>query len=41
VHLWQIDRTPTYDLAVPRSFAASFCEWLFAAATSHGLLIRA
>ena len=41
VHLWQLDRTPTYDLAVPRSFAASFCEWLFAAATSHGLLIRA
>ena len=41
VHLWQIDRTPTYDLAVPRSFAASFCEWLFAAAASHGLLIRA
>lgn len=40
-HLWQIDRTPTYDFAAPRSFAASFCEWLFAAATSHGLLIRA
>jgi heterotetrameric sarcosine oxidase gamma subunit len=41
VHLWQIDRTPTYDLAVPRSFAANFCEWLFAVAASHGLLIRA
>jgi methylglutamate dehydrogenase subunit D len=41
VHFWQIDRTPTYDFAVPRSFAASFCEWLFAAAASHGLLIPA
>jgi sarcosine oxidase subunit gamma len=39
VHLWQIDRAPTYEFAVPRSFAASFCEWLFAAAASHGLLI--
>jgi len=39
VHLWQIDRAPTYEFAVPRSFAAGFCEWLFAAAASHGLLI--
>jgi heterotetrameric sarcosine oxidase gamma subunit len=41
VHLWQIDRAPTYEFAVPRSFAVGFCEWLFAAASSHGLLIRA
>jgi methylglutamate dehydrogenase subunit D len=41
VHIWQVDSTPTYEFAVPRSFAASFCEWLFAAAASHGLLIRA
>jgi methylglutamate dehydrogenase subunit D len=41
VHLWQIDRAPTYEFAVPRSFAASFCEWLFAAAASHGLLVGA
>jgi methylglutamate dehydrogenase subunit D len=41
VHLWQVDRTPSYEFAVPRSFAASFCEWLFAAAASHGLIIRA
>jgi sarcosine oxidase subunit gamma len=41
VHFWQIDRKPTYEFAVPRSFAASFCEWLFAAAASHGLIIRA
>jgi sarcosine oxidase gamma subunit len=38
VHLWQADRTPTYEFAVPCSFAASFCEWLFAA---YGLLVRA
>ncbi len=41
VHLWQIDQAPTYEFAVPRSFAASFCAWLFAAAASHGLLIHA
>jgi methylglutamate dehydrogenase subunit D len=41
VHLWQIDPAPTYEFAVPRSFAASFCEWFVAAAASHGLLIRA
>jgi methylglutamate dehydrogenase subunit D len=41
VHFWQVDRAPTYDFAVPRSFAASFCEWLFAAAASHGLAFRA
>jgi sarcosine oxidase subunit gamma len=41
VHLWQVDPTPTYDFAVPRSFAASFCEWLFAASAKYGLLVRA
>jgi methylglutamate dehydrogenase subunit D len=40
VHFWQVDNTPTYDFAVPRSFAASFCDWLFAAAASHGLAFR-
>jgi methylglutamate dehydrogenase subunit D len=40
VHFWQLDRVPTYEFAVPRSFAASFCEWLFAAAASHGLVVR-
>jgi heterotetrameric sarcosine oxidase gamma subunit len=40
VHFWQLDRTPTYEFAVPRSFAASFCEWLFAAAANHGLVVR-
>jgi methylglutamate dehydrogenase subunit D len=39
VHLWQLDGVPTYEFAVPRSFAASFCEWLFAAAASHGVVV--
>jgi methylglutamate dehydrogenase subunit D len=26
--LWQVDDAPTFDLAVPRSFAASFRHWL-------------
>lgn len=39
--LWQIDDAPTYDLAVYRSYAASFCHWLesscaeFGAAPAH------
>jgi sarcosine oxidase gamma subunit len=41
VHLWQVDPTPTYDFAVPRSFATSFCEGLFAASAKYGLLVRA
>jgi methylglutamate dehydrogenase subunit D len=41
VHFWQVDRTPTYEFAVPRSFAATFCEWLFAASAKYGLLVRA
>jgi sarcosine oxidase subunit gamma len=26
--LWQVDATPTYDIAVPRSMASSFWSWL-------------
>jgi heterotetrameric sarcosine oxidase gamma subunit len=40
VHFWQLDPAPTYEFAVPRSFAASFCEWLFATAASYGLIVR-
>ena len=40
VHLWQVDPAPTYDFAVPRSFAASFYEWLFAASAKYGMLVR-
>lgn len=28
VHLWQVDETPTYDIAISRSFAVAFWEWL-------------
>ncbi len=30
--IWQIDDTPTYEIAVPASFAASFRRWLAGAA---------
>jgi methylglutamate dehydrogenase subunit D len=40
VHFWQLDRSPAYEFAVPRSFAASFCEWLLAAAAKYGVLVR-
>lgn len=32
VLLWQVDDAPTYDIAVPRSYAHSFCAWLLEAA---------
>ena len=37
VHLWQVDARPTYDLAVFRSYAASFFAALTAAAAEYGL----
>jgi len=37
VHLWQIDDSPTYDIAVPRSLAASFWHWLAESAAEFGL----
>jgi sarcosine oxidase subunit gamma len=40
VHLWQLDFSPAYEFAVPRSFAASFYDWLFAAAAKYGVLVR-
>jgi sarcosine oxidase subunit gamma len=40
VHLWQIDDAPTYDFAVFRSFAASFCEWLLEVSASYGVMVR-
>jgi methylglutamate dehydrogenase subunit D len=39
VHLWQLDLSPAYQFAVPRSFAASFCEWLLAASAKYGVLV--
>jgi heterotetrameric sarcosine oxidase gamma subunit len=32
VLLWQVDDAPTYDIAVPRSYAHSFSDWLLDAA---------
>jgi len=41
VHLWQVDARPTYDLAVFRSYAASFFAALTAAAAEYGVTIEA
>ena len=41
VHLWQCHTTPTYDFAVFRSFAGSFCEWLLDASAEFGVKVHA
>jgi sarcosine oxidase subunit gamma len=38
--LWQIDDTPSYDLAVPSSFAGSFWSWLTASAAEAGYSVE-
>jgi methylglutamate dehydrogenase subunit D len=38
-HFWQNDAAPSYDFAVFRSFAASFCEWLLDASAEFGALV--
>jgi methylglutamate dehydrogenase subunit D len=40
VVIWQIDDAPTYDVAVPRSFAAAFCHWLSESAAEFGLRVE-
>jgi methylglutamate dehydrogenase subunit D len=40
VNLWKVDDTPTFDIAVTRSFAGSFCHWLEASAAVHGLAVH-
>jgi methylglutamate dehydrogenase subunit D len=40
VHLWQVDETPGYDLALPRSLAGSFARWLTDSAAEFGLEVR-
>ncbi len=40
VHLWLIDDAPTFELAVPRSYAASFWHWLVEAGGEFGVEIR-
>lgn len=33
VHIWQVDDEPTYELALSRSYAHSFWEWLVASSS--------
>jgi heterotetrameric sarcosine oxidase gamma subunit len=36
-HLWQLDDTQTYELAVYRSFGVSFWRWLLEAGAEFGV----
>ena len=38
--LWQIDDAPSYDLAVPSSFAESFWSWVAASAAEFGYSVE-
>jgi sarcosine oxidase subunit gamma len=38
--IWQVDETPTYDLAVPSSYAESFWSWLTASAAEFGYTVE-
>ncbi len=38
--IWQVDETPTYDLAVPSSYAESFWSWLAASAAEFGYTVK-
>ena len=40
VHLWQIDETPTFELAFYRSFAGSFWHWLIGAGAEFGVTVE-
>lgn len=40
VQLWQVDGTPTYDVAVFRGFAESFWGWLTASAAEFGAVVE-
>lgn len=37
IHLWQVDDAPTYDIAMFRSFAVAFWDWLAASAAEFGV----
>ena len=41
VHIWQLDDTPTYELAVFRSYAGSLWRWLIASAEEFGVAVTA
>lgn len=36
-HLWQVDDAPTYEIAVFRSMAGSFADWLIASGAEYGI----
>jgi heterotetrameric sarcosine oxidase gamma subunit len=38
--VWQVDAQPTYDLAVPTSYAAYAWRWIVAAAAQFGLAVE-
>lgn len=40
VHLWKIDDTPTFDVAIARSLAGSFGHWLETSAAIYGLVVH-
>jgi heterotetrameric sarcosine oxidase gamma subunit len=40
VYIWQVDAQPTYDLAVPTSYAAYAWRWIVAAAAQFGLAVE-
>jgi methylglutamate dehydrogenase subunit D len=39
VHIWQIDETPNYEIAMFRSFADSFWRWLLSAGAEYGMAV--
>ena len=39
--LWQLDEVPTFELAVPLSYAGSFWAWLTASAAEYGFEVLA
>jgi sarcosine oxidase subunit gamma len=39
LHLWQLDDAPTYEVALPRSLARSFAEWLAESAAEFGMVV--
>lgn len=39
LQIWQVDDAPTYDIAVPRGYAASFWRWLAGSAAEFGYVV--
>ena len=40
VHFWQTDASPTYEIAVMRSYAAALWHYLMEAAAGYGVLVE-